>query len=421
MIKSGLVLMAIMAALACEAGAIEQPLPGRVTLVKPGKLAKFISKPGPSALPLPGGATDPRFSGAALRFVDTGGAAGDVTFNLPASGWTGLGHPAGSRGYRYSGHRAFPVDSTCRLVLLTNRAIKAVCKGPAVGLTPPFSGDEAVLLGLPAGTAGIYAGTAAATRYCAQFGGQTLRNDATRLLRKNAPAPSICEAPPGTPATPGPTGAATATRTPAIGSTATSTPSVTATLPTPTATVTVAAGLSQCPLDSGSHMKINASAFPLSFNMHGALKVGLGTAGGGGIAPVTCDVDHIDPINVTGIGVVCVAPASGCDVGLADCDGGTALSIDVRADGNIGACNSPTTGNADCAAQCGTYCAGLGKNPIQSGCTGRCATDETVCTQDKACADAGKGSCNGPDPVQTSQKNICQCQCIDLRVPPPGG
>jgi hypothetical protein len=118
--------------------------------------------------------------GGRLRFFDTGHIAGDDTYNLPAgSRWRGLGRPPGSNGYRYrgDGNAADP----CRVVVIKERLVKASCRGPSVRLRPPFAGGVGIVLSL---------GTA--DRYCAQFGGDTVRNDATITKRKNAPAPEAC-------------------------------------------------------------------------------------------------------------------------------------------------------------------------------------------------------------------------------------
>jgi hypothetical protein len=457
----------MLTALACAcltssvASAVDYTLGGKVTAVKPGKLTKYMTAPGPSHLPTFGSSEDPTQHGAHLRFFDTAGDGGDLIYTLPASGWTALGFPAGSRGYKYRGSRATPPDSACQSVIIGSNAIKAVCKGSSVTLTPPFNGAEAVILGVPASTLlGVPTGTTAALRYCAAFGGQTKRNSPAGLKRKNSAPPPACGVPPATP-TPthpaGPTATATVassptvTLTPSITLTPSLTPTATLAPPTPTPTPTLDVAFHECPLKTGmqcsgglndgqacsgaascpggscdagfSHLEINAAAFPvpLKFSTNGTLRFGLGSPGAGGLALATCEIEQIDPINIPSIGYVCVQPAPGCDVGLSDCDAGTALGVDLRANGNVGSCPSPTTGNADCAMQCTTYCAGIGHNYLTSGCTGRCSASERVCTQDSDCANANEGSCNGPDPVQSSQKDICQCQCLDLRAGAVGG
>lgn len=172
------------------AGAADIPIPGKITVVKSGKLARFVSKAATAfPLPAPGSAEDPTQAGAVVSFFDTNfPGAGSITFTLDASGWKGLGKPAGSKGYKYKGKKdvtdADP-KGTCRVVLLKEKVIKAVCKGAAVTLTTPFSGSEGVTLGIPAGSV-------ASTRYCAEVGGDEIKNDFKRMKRKNAPAPASC-------------------------------------------------------------------------------------------------------------------------------------------------------------------------------------------------------------------------------------
>lgn len=180
----------VAAVTAVAAGAADVPIPGRVTVVKSGKLAKLVSKAAtPFPLPAPGSAEDPTQSGAVLRFFDTNfPGGGSIAFTLDQSGWKGLGSPAGSKGYKYRG-KDDVTDSdpkgTCRVVLLKEKVIKAVCKGTAITLTTPFSGTEGVTLGLPAGSV-------SSTRYCAGLGGEEVKNNAKLMKRKHASAPASC-------------------------------------------------------------------------------------------------------------------------------------------------------------------------------------------------------------------------------------
>jgi hypothetical protein len=154
-------------------------LPGRITIIRPGTLAKFVAKPPTGdtfALPT----ANPVAAGGSLRIFDTGATAGDDTYTLPlGASWKGLGNPAGSKGYKYKG-AGTPADP-CKVVLVKEKVIKGVCLGSGVTLTPPFTGDVAIVLSL---------GTT--DRYCAQFGGETVKTDATVEKRKNAPAPAAC-------------------------------------------------------------------------------------------------------------------------------------------------------------------------------------------------------------------------------------
>ena len=165
------------------------PIAGTVSVVKHGKLAKFVSKSAADfALPSPGSPEDPTVSGALLRFFDTvPSAGGQIALMLDSSGWEGLGDPAGSDGYKYKGKDDLTdpdPNGTCRSVLLKAKVIKAICKGARVSLTTPFSGTEGITLGLPAASASL--------QYCAEFGGNAVKNDAKLMKRKDAPAPSAC-------------------------------------------------------------------------------------------------------------------------------------------------------------------------------------------------------------------------------------
>jgi hypothetical protein len=404
---------------ATNAVATDYPIPGRGTSVKSVSAFKFQSK-WSFTLPAYTSGTDPTLHGAELRIYDTGGSAGDVVFQLPASGWVALGYPLGSRGYRYRGSRATPADPNCQSVYLGEKVIKAVCKRPGLGLHTPFSGKLAVVISLPPGPLGVPAGTSAALRYCTEFGGRISRNDGRGFKAKDADAPASCAALPPPPPTSTPNGP---TPTGTITPTVTATPTATNTQPTATPTPTTEPVVQQeCTLASGSRLEINSQAFPLSLNMSGSLLITTSAPNGANNAVVTCEVEEIDPINIASIGYVCVEPASGCDDGVADCNGGTALGIDLRANGNIGACTSPTAGNANCATTCANFCASSGRTYRSSGCTARCSESERVCTTDDECADAGEGACNGPDPMDNNaQRNICQCQCINKSAGAPGG
>jgi len=161
---------------------IDQLLPGRITIIKPGALAKFVAKPTSGTFLLP--SVDPATAGASLRIFDTSATAGDDTYNLPSGGtpplgWRGLGTPAGSKGYKYKG--AGTPSDPCRAVVVKEMVVKAVCKDGGIALQPPFIGDVGIVLSL---------GTT--DRYCARFGGDGVKNDPAITKRRNAPAPGAC-------------------------------------------------------------------------------------------------------------------------------------------------------------------------------------------------------------------------------------
>jgi hypothetical protein len=135
--------------------------------------------------PAPGSASDPTTSGAVLNVINpiTGELA---TFELPASGWEGIGEPAGSNGYRYSDRDE--QHGPCRQVDLKAGSLKASCKGAqiAFSLDEPAQGE--IGLELRSGH----------TAYCMDFGG-TIRKDVPAVdggkgmfKAQLAPTPAAC-------------------------------------------------------------------------------------------------------------------------------------------------------------------------------------------------------------------------------------
>jgi hypothetical protein len=155
----------------------EEPLAAKVAVVKPQGLARFVSRPGVTTLPDTAGEA-PVVVGGTVRVFDTdGGGAGDISYPLPANRWKTAG-----LGYKYRG----PIGDPCPTVLLMPNVVKALCRREAVDLVPPFTGDAVFV---------ITAGTDA--RYCVQFGGDEIRNDALVYKHKNADAPASCPSPSG--------------------------------------------------------------------------------------------------------------------------------------------------------------------------------------------------------------------------------
>ena len=157
----------------------DELLPGKATFAGHGRLVRFVGHAVPyTSLVLPSAGRDHVFGGGTLRVLDTRGAGGDVTMGLPAARWRrmprDLARPA--VGYRYRG--AGSVDDPCVLVVVTRRRVRALCHGPGVALTPPFSGEVAVVLTL--GTNAV--------RYCALLGGVEGRGSRTRRLKGARPA-----------------------------------------------------------------------------------------------------------------------------------------------------------------------------------------------------------------------------------------
>ena len=164
-------------------------VPGTVAIVKTGRLVQVVSRAphGGVLFALP--AADPRVEGAELTVYDTGGVSGFVTFPLAAANWRGIGNPQGSRGYRYKG-AGTPADP-CQSVVVKPKLLKVVCRGASLGIAPPISSRFGVALSV---------GLGGSTRYCADFGGSPISNDAVKGFKRiRAPSPLACACPGGPP------------------------------------------------------------------------------------------------------------------------------------------------------------------------------------------------------------------------------
>jgi hypothetical protein len=179
----GTVVAVTLASLA-PVGAHDEPntsMAGRLTVIKKGILAKFIGKPPTGQFfDLPDPSNDPIVEGAVLHMLDLGNpTANELFLSLPPQaaplGWRGLGTPAGSTGYKYKG--AGTPEDPCKVVLVKTRIVKAVCKGAAITLDPPFAGELGIVL-----TVGVNT-----KNYCTVFGGTTSKNVDDTLIRRSAP------------------------------------------------------------------------------------------------------------------------------------------------------------------------------------------------------------------------------------------
>lgn len=221
------------------------------------------------------------------------------------------------------------------------------------------------------------------------------------------PAPtSATTAPTSTPppTIPPPSQTATVPTTPPMG-----TPTPTAT-PTPTGMGGEEIGQFQCNLAAASSsiaINLELGRIPVT-NVQGQFENECGAIRSDGTADCSSDIAGFSPINIVGVGIVCVNPVGGCPSGIVDCDGGSGLDVDLLQDHNIGSCD----GNPSCATLCESHCANLGLDVFDSGCQGYCEqgpNDGASCDFDSGCPD---GSCNGKDPVGT--RDICNCQCISI-------
>ena len=174
-----------------------------------------------------------------------------------------------------------------------------------------------------------------------------------------------------------------------------------------------------------------------------------------GIASMECGLTEPIGLVIPSLLVACLTEVGGCDPGIVDCNGGTALdlstvhhhSVDellldpndplnaawVAADPNfVGtdcrgvdpACfvieDPSCTANETCAAMCDVYCASLSGNYTRSdsGCEGFCrggTTDRELCTLDTECQQGGinnSGDCIGGNPV--AHQGSCTCDCLEI-------
>jgi hypothetical protein len=191
--------------------------------------------------------------------------------------------------------------------------------------------------------------------------------------------------------------------------------------PTPTPPPDGEIGEHACVLDAGSEITVHVAAvpIPLVFTSVGSLGVSCGAPGADDTAVCTCALVSLEPVQVAGIGLVCVDPAAGCAAGRVDCDGGEPLDVSVVADATSGSCSD----NPTCEAVCQGECAAVDRSVFFAGCTGFCSggsNDGAGCAVEADCPGA---FCNGQDPVAAGDRGVCQCQCIDLdagETSPPG-
>jgi cysteine-rich repeat protein len=146
--------------------------------VNNGKLIKFIAK---GTFPLPAPATDdPRSEGGEL-FTGFTPTAGE-TISLPASGWSALGNPPGSKGFKYKD----PTGVTCKKLMVKNNIIKGLCTPTAAGAPGSDYTVSPILIELSVGSA--------TQRYCAQCGNgagtQTGNAETVTKFKDCPPAPS---------------------------------------------------------------------------------------------------------------------------------------------------------------------------------------------------------------------------------------
>jgi hypothetical protein len=172
---------------------------------------------------------------------------------------------------------------------------------------------------------------------------------------------------------------------------------------------TCAAGRpSRCTLAPGSVFNTQAAVGTIPLPAVGSIDIAIG--GTSGVNTASCEIRDIEPVNLPGVGFVCLAPGQGCPVGTVDCDGGGIGGTAMAANRNIGTCQ----GNLDCEVQCNQFCAASGSVSLGGGfgCEGFCSGPvEQTCTTDAECAASNNGACFGQDGLPDG--NICQCICVN--------
>jgi hypothetical protein len=146
----------------------------------------MIAKDPAIIAPLPGSAADPRTVPATLAVQRTTGSPEGMTLSVSTGTWTGLGNPAGSKGYKFSG------SGTCyKAILKPGKVLKVLCKG--TGIT--YTLDE-LSQGSIAAKLSIGSGPVPAQSYCLEFAPPAVIADETGLFKaKGAAAAESCAIP----------------------------------------------------------------------------------------------------------------------------------------------------------------------------------------------------------------------------------
>src|SRR5262245_33257707 len=121
------VLMGLLA-MAGKAVATDSLIPVKVTIIKPGKLFKFVAK---GTFTLPDSNSDPTANGASLCFQ---GTSGGQTYTLAAGEWKAIAK---------GGFKA--TDAVCKAVLVKANVIKGVCKPDTGTFAVPDAGPVSVV------------------------------------------------------------------------------------------------------------------------------------------------------------------------------------------------------------------------------------------------------------------------------------
>lgn len=118
----------------------------------------------------------PTLLGAMLTIRDTAAPVESaISIPLAADHWVGLGSPTGVDGFRYKGKTQ--LGDECNRIELTRTGVTVQCHNLATTPALPVQGQLSVQLRIGS----------KAKRYCATFGGSSVRNTTTTFTTKNAP------------------------------------------------------------------------------------------------------------------------------------------------------------------------------------------------------------------------------------------
>jgi len=199
-------------------------------------------------------------------------------------------------------------------------------------------------------------------------------------------------------------------------------------------------GSARCIAASGAAINTAIGAPAITFQLDGDFTLDCGSVDPiTATATCTCEVENLQPVNLTGIGFICFDSFSGCKEGRVDCDGGDPMDVTVITDHSVGLdavaldpdqflapfCGLlDPDGNAECERMCNVYCASLEPAgsfvPILTNCEGFCqggVDDGLPCSLDADCPFA---SCAGGDPVAHSNQCGCDCEQIGGNPSRPG-
>jgi len=177
-----------------RANAFSEPIGTKISLIKPGKLYKIVSKPAtPFPIPPDGAqAGNPAALGGSVTVTANNTS---LTCTLAAQayngteGWKGLDNPAGSKGWKYLNKLApgGGIAGACKLVLIKEKVIKVLAKGTGGLLVLGGGLNSDVSMDLSA-EGDVYCALALAGTHFKEIAGSLLK-------MKNQPAPTECPEP----------------------------------------------------------------------------------------------------------------------------------------------------------------------------------------------------------------------------------